>query len=81
MVGWVAGELGDADADAVVHAHDTHLGDWVLFEEFADVFLRESNHCEVAIWTHVLFEHGLGEVEYEDYMTDDSALESFCVLS
>ena len=53
--GGVAGDVGDADGEAVAHPDYAELGDGVLFEEFGDEFGGVAEGKEVAGWAEVFF--------------------------
>ena len=80
MLGWVAGEGRDVNADTVMHTHDTELGDGVLLEEFGYELLQICEHEHVTAWTEVFLVHRHRYIEDEDEMADDASLERCGIL-
>ena len=71
----VARQVAEADGQAVAHAEHAELRDGVLLEEFGDKVLSVAEGEKVAAGAHVLFGHGGAEVDDEDDVPDDAALE------
>ena len=71
----IAAQVRHADADAVVHGENAELADGVLLEELAHVLLRVADRDQVPARPHVLVEHGLAQVEHQQHVSDDAALE------
>ena len=77
----IAAHFADAQADAVVHSEYAHLRDRVLLEELAHVVLGiAQRHYEPVARAVVLVEHGFREVEDEDDVAYNAALEGLRVL-
>lgn len=71
----VAGDVGDAFGEAVVHGEDAELGDGVLLEVFTDEVDGVTEGEDEAGGAEVFLCHRGREVEDEDEIPDDAALE------
>lgn len=80
VVLWVAAEGGDRDGDAVEHADDGELGDWVLLKVLVHKVAGVIHAQLDPRGSQVLLGHGDAKVEDEDEVTDDAPLHGGRVL-
>ena len=75
MLGRIPPQITDPDRQAIPHPNNTQLTDGILVEELFDEVFDVAEGEEVSSGAEVFFEGGGGEVDEEDEVADDAALE------